>query len=150
MRIKQTFFVTFFLFLVVWGFFSYLPEVRQNPRIEIPDQVPLLNTQLQELSPPSTNQFWSHFQHLAESGKVARVEQIDRQIEELENLKRGYLSRANRFDDQAERLQFQDRSLLESRRFSELAQENRDKAQRTQEEIDRLTTERKKLTQEKK
>lgn len=110
MRIKQTFFVTFFLFLLVWGVFAYTAE---NP-------------------------------------KPTRVEQIDRQIQELEDLKRGYLSKANRFSDQAERLQFQDRSLLESRRFSELAQENQEKADRTQIEIDRLRDERAKLTKEKK
>lgn len=109
MRVKQTFFVTVFLFFVVWGVFSFASE----------------------------------------SPKTARIEQIDRQIEELENIKRGYLARASRFNDQAERLQFQDRSLLESRRLSELAQENTDKAARTQEQIDRLTAEREKLIQEK-
>ena len=105
MRIKQAFFITFSIFLVVWGFFAYT----------------------------------------AETPKVTRMEQIDRQIEELENIKRGYLSKANRFDDQAERLQFQDRSLLESRRFSELAQQNREKAQRAQIEIDRLKAEKEQL-----
>ena len=105
MRIKQTFFVTFSFFLLVWGAFVYT----------------------------------------AETPKTTRIEQIARQIQELEDLKRGYLSRANRFADQAERLQFQDRSLLESRRFSELAQENQEKADRTQIEIDRLIEERTKL-----
>lgn len=110
MRIKQTFFVTFFLFLVVWGFFAYTAE---NP-------------------------------------KMTRVEQIDRQIQELQELKRGYTSKANRLADQAERLQFEGRSFLESRRASELAEENQEKAQRTQDEIDRLEAEREKLVGKKK
>ena len=80
---------------------------------------------------------------ISEQQKLDRVKA--RQIEELENLKRGYVSKANRLDDQAERLQFEDNSFLESRRFSELAQENRDKAQRTQDEIDRLTLEKQQL-----
>jgi hypothetical protein len=109
MRIRQTFFITFSLFLLVWGFFAYTSEY-----------------------PKPT------------------VEQIDRQIEELEQIKRGYLSKANRYRDQEERLQFQDRSSLESRRFSELAQENEEKAQRAQMEIDRLTQEREILLQKKK
>jgi len=110
MWIRQTFFVTFFLFVFVWGFVA----------------------------------------HTAENPKASRIEQIDRQIEELKEIKRGYQAKANRFADQAERLQFYDRSLLESRRLSELAQENQEKANRAQEEIDKLTQERDKLLQGKK
>ena len=118
MRLKQTFFIIFFLFLLVWGVFAYTPLMSQN---------------------------LIHERCTVESVKMARVEQIDKQIEELENLKRGYLSKANRLDDQAERLQFQDRSFLESRRFSELADENRQKAERTPDEIDRLKKEKENL-----
>jgi hypothetical protein len=93
---------------------------------------------------------WGFFSYASESSKTARIEQLNRQIEELQNIKRGYAARASRFNDQAERLQFQDRSLLESRRLSELADENTEKAARAQAEIDRLTLERDKLVQERK
>lgn len=74
-----------------------------------------------------------------------QVDEIDRQIKELEAVKRGYESRAMRHEDQAARLQFMDRAVLETRRHLELAEENWAKAQRVQEEIDRLQGERKKL-----
>lgn len=74
-----------------------------------------------------------------------RVEQIDQRIKELEDMKRGYESRAIRHEDQADRLQFDDQTYLETRRHNQLAAENRAKAAAVQQEIDRLKEERSKL-----
>ena len=71
---------------------------------------------------------------------------IDRQIEELTRLKRGYEAKASRHEDQAERLQFEDRSTLEARRHVQLAAENREKASILQQEIDKLSLEKAKLS----
>jgi uncharacterized coiled-coil DUF342 family protein len=74
-----------------------------------------------------------------------QVSAIDDQIRDLEDLKRGYESRALRHDDQALRLQFDQRWNLEVRRHLELADENRTKAALVQKEIDRLKAKRKEL-----
>ena len=74
-----------------------------------------------------------------------QISDIDDQIRELENMKRGYESRALRHDDQALRLQFNQEWNLEVRRHLELAQENREKAAVCQKEIDRLKERRKQL-----
>lgn len=66
------------------------------------------------------------------------IADIDSQIEELERVKRGYEAKAIRHEDQAERLQFRGGLMLEVRRHWELAAENREMAQRVQEEIDAL------------
>lgn len=70
-----------------------------------------------------------------------RIEQIDRQIKELSDMKRGYEARAIRAEDQANRLQFEDHFVLETRRYYRIADENRAKAAKVQEEIDRLEAE---------
>ena len=67
-----------------------------------------------------------------------QVAEIDDQIQELEAMKRGYISKALRHEDQAERMQFEDRTWLEARRHWQLAEENREMAARIQVEIDRL------------
>jgi hypothetical protein len=66
------------------------------------------------------------------------VEKIDAQIEELTEMKRGYEARAIRAENQADRLQFRDQYVLETRRYYQIAAENRMRADRIQEEIDRL------------
>ncbi len=89
---------------------------------------------------------WGFFAHTAEKGSSnPKVQQIDLQIQELEEIKRGYESRALRHENQAERLQFDDQTYLETRRHIQLAEENRAKAAVTQKEIDRLQEEKKKL-----
>ena len=97
----------------------------------------------------SLSLFWSVTVFSAErQGPVTpqqQLAQIDDQIQELEGIKRGYESRALRHEDQAQRLQYYDKTYLEARRHLELAQENRDKAALVQEEIDRLKGQRKKL-----
>lgn len=77
--------------------------------------------------------------------KDAQVQQIDQQIQELEDMKRGFEARALRHEDQADRLQFDDQTYLETRRHIQLAEENRAKASAVQKEIDRLQTEKEKL-----
>src|SRR3989344_2752800 len=99
---KRIFFLTFAMFLILWGFFAYTEE------------------------------------------NIPRIEQIDQAIQELEEMKRGYESRALRHENQAERLQFDDQTYLETRRHLELADENRAKAAAVQKEIDRLQAEKKK------
>ncbi len=76
-----------------------------------------------------------------------QVMDIDRQLIELQDMKRGFEARALRHEDQAQRLQFEDRAVLETRRHLDLADENRAKAAKVQEEIDRLQIERRKLLQ---
>jgi len=68
----------------------------------------------------------------------ADIVEIDAKIQELTEMKRGYEARALRHENQAERLQFEDKAFLEARRHIELAQENRQKAAVIQEQIDQL------------
>jgi hypothetical protein len=90
---------------------------------------------------------WGVFAYSSESRPSNRtVQQIEKQITELENMKRGYEARALRHENQAERLQFDDQTYLETRRHNELAEENRAKAAAVQKEIDRLQEEKRKLT----
>ncbi len=79
------------------------------------------------------------------SQKEVHIQQIDDQIHELEGVKRGFESRAERHEDLASRLQFDDQTYLEMRRHNQLAEENRAKAAATQKEIDRLELEKNKL-----
>lgn len=79
-----------------------------------------------------------------------RVEQIDREVKELNEMKRGYESRALRAEDQADRLQFEDHFTIETRRFYQIAELNREKAAKIQEEIDRLENEKAQLLKKRK
>ena len=97
--------------------------------------------------------FLSHVRYLFEPSHVAqntqkntKVQQIDEQIQELEDMKRGFEAKALRHEDQADRLQFDDQTYLEMRRHNQLAAENRAKAAAVQKEIDRLKAERAKLS----
>ncbi|HEX5034423.1 MAG TPA: hypothetical protein VFW62_08095 [bacterium] len=85
---------------------------------------------------------WAFVAYPSEEEKVRA---LDRRIEQLEEMKRGYESRALRHENQAERLQFDNQAVLETRRHIQLAEENREKAALIQEEIDRLKAEREKL-----
>lgn len=71
-----------------------------------------------------------------------QIQQIDQQILQLEEIKRGYEAKAIRHEEQVERLQFQDQAYLEMRRHQELADENWEMAARVQEEINRLKKQR--------
>ena len=79
-----------------------------------------------------------------------KVEKIDVQIEQLKEKKRGFEGRAVRAENQADRMQFDDESGLETRRYYRVADENREKADRVQEEIDRLEMEKTELLRNKK
>jgi hypothetical protein len=75
----------------------------------------------------------------------AELQEIDDQIRELEEMKRGFLAKALRHEDQAQRQQFKERYYLESRRHLELAEENRRAAAQVQLEIDRLKQRRRQI-----
>lgn len=77
-----------------------------------------------------------------------KLRDIDDQIRELEEKKRGYLAMALRHEDQAERLQFEEHWFLEAKRHMELADENRQAASEIQKEIDRLKALRTRILQE--
>lgn len=133
MPMKRTFLATLALFLLVWGFTTIdrIGSESFSNRAEI----------IASLTP-------TELQFLAENPAIqAQVAEIDRQLAELEAMKRGFEARALRHEDQAQRLQFEDRALLETRRHNELAEENRAKAEKVQQEIDRLQAEKQKLLQ---
>ncbi len=68
----------------------------------------------------------------------AEVQKIDVQIQQLEDMKRGYDARALKHENYAEYLQFDQKAVLETRRHIQLADENRNKAALVQEQIERL------------
>ncbi|HSX13167.1 MAG TPA: hypothetical protein VLE96_01945 [Chlamydiales bacterium] len=74
-----------------------------------------------------------------------RVRSIDQQIQELQEKKWGFVAKAMRHEDQADCLQFNDETYLETRRYMQLAEENRVKANAVQQEIDRLQAEKEKI-----
>jgi hypothetical protein len=76
----------------------------------------------------------------------AEVQKINGDIQQLEEMKRGYEARALRHENQAEYLQFDQQAVLETRRHLQIAQENRDKAALVQEQIDRLKEKKAELT----
>lgn len=86
---------------------------------------------------------WAFVGHSADSS--AEIQKIDAEIEQLENMKRGYEGRALRHENQAEYLQFDQQALLETRRHLQLADENRNKAALVQEHIDRLKAKKEQL-----
>lgn len=79
------------------------------------------------------------------SSTQERIDEINVQLEELQDMKRGYEARAIRAEDQADRLQFEDHFVLETRRYYRIAEANREKAAKVQEEIDRLEHEKARL-----
>lgn len=79
------------------------------------------------------------------SSKSEQIQQIDGEIKELEEMKRGYEARALRHENQAEYLQFDQQAVLETRRHLQLAQENKNKAELVQEQVDRLNEKKLKL-----
>ena len=74
-----------------------------------------------------------------------RIQQIDAEIEELKGMKRGFEGRAIRAEDQAERMQFEDRYGIETRQYYRLADEYLEKANKIQEQIDKLEAEKARL-----
>ncbi len=86
---------------------------------------------------------WGFSVH-SESRSV-EIQRIDAEIQQLEEMKRGYEARALRHDDMATYLQFDTEAVLETRRHLQLADENRNKAALVQEQIDRLKQRRQQL-----
>ncbi len=86
-----------------------------------------------------------HAKKKAPPAAQEQLAEIDDQIRDLEELKRGYESKALRHEDQAIRLQLIQEWYLEVRRHLELAEDDRQKAALIQEEIDRLQKKRKEL-----
>lgn len=76
---------------------------------------------------------------------TVQVQEIDEQITQLNDMKRGYDGRALRHEDLGQNLQFEQRNYLEARRHFELAEENREKARETQKQIDFLKMKRERL-----
>lgn len=54
-----------------------------------------------------------------------KIEEIDREIQYLEDLKRGLDGRAIRYENQAQRLQFDQEQLIEAKRFWNMAEQNK-------------------------
>lgn len=82
---------------------------------------------------------------LISKSQSSEVQEIDTQLRELKEMKRGYEARALRHENYAEYLQFEGQAYLETRRHIELAEENRQKAAKVQQEIDRLEARRAKI-----
>lgn len=66
------------------------------------------------------------------------VAELDKQITELKEMKRGYESKAVRHINQAQRLQFVQGEQLTAKRYWELAEENKQIAAHIQKDIDEL------------
>jgi hypothetical protein len=75
----------------------------------------------------------------------SEIQKIDSQIQQLEEMKRGYEGRALKHENMAEYLQFDQQAVLETRRHLQLADENRNKAELVQEQIDRLNAKKQQL-----
>ena len=67
-----------------------------------------------------------------------QIQQIDEEIAELKQMKRGYESRALRHENLGEMMQFESKYTLEMRAHYELAEQNREIAAKIQADIDRL------------
>lgn len=133
---KRTFSITLLIFLFVWGF-AALDRIGVERSKGSAAKIKFVAS----LTP-------AELQFLAENPTIkAQLDEIDQQISELEAMKKGFEARALRHEDQAQRLQFEDRALLETRRHIELADENRAKANRVQQDIDRLQDQRRQLLQ---
>jgi len=109
--------MSFTFFLILWGFSSVVASEPDAEIVNVPAK------------------------------KMTELESIDSQLEELEEMKRGFDSRALRHDNQAEYLQFDQQANLETRRHLEIAEENRQKAALVQQRIDALKARREQLSQ---
>lgn len=76
------------------------------------------------------------------------LQMLQDQITEFQNMKRGYVARALKHENQAQRLQFMNGEYLTAKRHWELAKENRIIAEKIQIDIDRLEEKRQDLLQE--
>ena len=74
-----------------------------------------------------------------------KLENIDREIQYLEDLKRGLESRAIKYENQAQRLQFDANQLAEAKRYWNLAEQNRKAVEEIDEKIKQKQEERKNI-----
>lgn len=79
------------------------------------------------------------------SSSEQRVEFLNHKIEELEDIKRGFESKAVYHEEQAQRLQFVQGQLLLAQRHARAAEKYEQAAEKVQEEIDQLDKERRQL-----
>lgn len=79
------------------------------------------------------------------ASNAVEIQKIDSQIQQLQEMKRGYEGRALKHENMAEYLQFDQQAVLETRRHLQLAEENRNKASLVQEQIDRLNAKKQQL-----
>lgn len=73
------------------------------------------------------------------------IQKIEGEIKQLEEMKRGYESKALKHDDMATYMQFDSKAVLETRRHLQMAEENRNKAALVQQQIDRLNAKKQQL-----
>jgi len=81
--------------------------------------------------------------------KYDSVEDIDKKINELEVMKRGYEAKSIKQANQAQRLQFIQGELQTAKRYWKASEDNKKIAIRIQKEIDELKIERMKLQKKK-
>ena len=89
------------------------------------------------------------YKEASKSSQYHSIEDIDKKINELEEMKRGYESKAIKQANQAQRLQFIEGELQTAKRYWRAAEDNRKIATRIQKEIDELKIERIKLQKKK-
>ncbi len=82
---------------------------------------------------------------LQKSSWEKEVEQIDRQIEDLTDRKKGLESQALRHENQAQRLQFRQGELSTARKHWKIADQKRAKAAKIQKKIDKLEEKKKQI-----
>lgn len=78
------------------------------------------------------------------------VREIDEQIAELKEMKKGYVAKATKHETQAERLQFLQQELQTAKKHWLLAEENREIAKKIQKNIDQLEEKKRTLLKKRK
>jgi hypothetical protein len=79
--------------------------------------------------------FFSCFCSSNQQGECTNKE-VDKEIEYLEDLKRGIEGKATLYENKAQRLQFESNQLFEAKKFWEMADQNREAAKEIQQKID--------------
>ena len=75
----------------------------------------------------------------------SKLEEVDKEIQYLEDLKLGLEGRATRYENQAQRLQFEKDQLIEAKRFWNMADQNRKAATELEKKIIEKKKERQQL-----
>lgn len=86
-----------------------------------------------------------------ENGKLdQQIQQIDQEIAELEDMKRGYEARAIRHENLGQMMQTDSEYTLETRRHYQIAEQNREIAAKIQVDIDQLQAKKQALLKQRK